>query len=164
MVIDSDMFLIKPFSVLEYMKGYQLAGVPQSRGDKDTVVEYLWNGLVFMDMPHLPERRTIDFNCGRVKGFPVDVGGQTYHYIQKHQEVAVKFMGLDYLPAAAEQYHDSVALMLMQAGYTGNNMEFLINRHFLHYRGGTNWDQKSPHSHAQKWSVFKNALKKTLES
>lgn len=58
MIIDSDMFLTHPFSVKEFMTGYDIAAVPQSRNND---VHYLWNGLVFMDMRTLPNKRTL--NC-----------------------------------------------------------------------------------------------------
>jgi hypothetical protein len=91
-IIDSDMFLIKDFSIAQYMADHDLAGVAQSRGN----VHYLWNGIVFFNMNTLVDKETIDFNCGQINGNPVDVGGYTYYYFQKHPEVRVKEINQTY--------------------------------------------------------------------
>ncbi len=75
MIIDSDMFLIKEFCVQEFLNGFDIAGVLQSRQH----IKYIWNGLVFFNMQTLPDKKTIDFNCGKIDGIGVDVGGHTYY-------------------------------------------------------------------------------------
>lgn len=90
MIIDSDLFLIDEFSIVEYLKGYALSGVRQYRGSLDNHIMYLWNGLVFFDMNKLPNKKSINFNCGWVDGKPCDVGGYTYYYFQ--QNPAVPFL------------------------------------------------------------------------
>jgi hypothetical protein len=57
MIIDADMFLIQPFSIAEYFKDDQLAGVPQRREH----VNYIWNGLVFFYINNITDKHTIEF-------------------------------------------------------------------------------------------------------
>lgn len=163
MIIDSDMFLIKEFSLIKFMRGYQIAGVPQSRAH----VNYLWNGLVFMDMAGLPERTTLDFNCGKVDGIGVDVGGQVYNYLKSHPDVKVKELScnhIDYienindqlskiniLPSVAKKFEEGI-----------KNVEFVADMNFFHYRGGTNWDSQSPEYHKNKWGIVKLFLNDLL--
>ncbi len=87
MIIDSDMFLIDEFSIEDYLKGHELSGVKQYRGTLENHIMYLWNGLLFFDMNKIPNKKTLNFNCGRVEGFPCDVGGYTYYYFQQNPEV-----------------------------------------------------------------------------
>lgn len=92
MIIDSDMFLVKDFSLRHYLQGFSLAGKYQNRAN----VYYLWNGLLFFDMKTLPEKSTLNFNCGRVEGQAVDVGGYTYYYLKKYPDV-VHYLTQTYL-------------------------------------------------------------------
>ena len=66
MLIDSDMFLIRPFSVEKILENKHLAGVYW--GTEDLVTgepkSYLWLALLLFNNPHLPERETLCFNCG----------------------------------------------------------------------------------------------------
>ena len=95
-IIDSDMFLIKKFSIIDYLKNNDMAGVPQSRGNK---INYLWNGLVFFNMNTLPNKEKINFNCGRVEGVGTEVGGYLYYYFQKNPQIRVKPIGVVHISA-----------------------------------------------------------------
>ncbi|MCL5875971.1 MAG: hypothetical protein M1114_05870 [Candidatus Dependentiae bacterium] len=162
-LLDSDMFLIKEFSFEEYMKEHQLAGLPQSKSHAGKQVEYLWIGLVFLDMPNLPDNRTLDFNCGRVGEVPVDAGGQTYHYITNHPQIAVQRMNVSYIPDKSH-YNESCwfARQLFDLGYKEIQAEFLLNSTFFHYRGGSNWDLQPANFHVKKWSTVKHIMDRLL--
>jgi hypothetical protein len=176
MIIDSDMFLIKPFSAREFMTDHQLAGVKQNRGE----IIYLWNGLLCFDMKALPNKHSIDFNCGRVNDKPVDVGGQTYHYIKNNPEVKIHYINCFYSGNSlcdsckstnqqlcthntetlrTEGFDDNQILFLHSAG----NVEFFHNNSFLHYRGGQNWDNQSQKYHQMKTVALNTYLTTILE-
>lgn len=158
-IIDSDMFLIKPFSIRQYMKDIQLAGVPQSRENGVSCVEYFWNGLVFFDMPALPDKKSINFNCGRVEGIGVDVGGYTYYYLKNHPDLRRKNIDCLYTHNIEELKHIFFTKELIWfIDQSPDNIEFLIHGTFLHYRGGTNWNGKSPEYHQQKTNILHNFI------
>nr|MBA3815280.1 hypothetical protein [Parachlamydiaceae bacterium] len=93
MIIDADMFLIQPFNITEYLKDFQLAGVPQKRQH----VNYIWNGLVFFNMNTLEDKTSIDFNCLKVEGVGVDVGGGLFHYFASHPLLRFNSIGNEYI-------------------------------------------------------------------
>lgn len=148
-LLDSDMFLIKEFSIREYMKGLDIAALPQSKGP-DT--QYLWIGLVFMNMKTMPNKTTINFNCGRVNNACVDAGGHTHDYIVNNPNLRLQYfdtvVGQNML--ISQEYEDALSKFIQHA----NNVEFMLDRRFLHYRGGTNWDGKSPDYHAYKTKIL----------
>lgn len=176
MIIDSDMFMIKPFSTRDYMRGYQLAGLKQNRGE----VLYLWNGFVCLDMRTLPNKNSINFNCGEVNGERVDVGGYTYYYIKNNPSVKIRYVQAYYsgrlqcdpcnLAQKSGCTHNSSALAEIgfdanQIKYiqTDSNLEFLAENAFLHYRCGGNWNNKSPEYHQMKTNNLHAYLTTILE-
>ncbi len=162
-LLDSDMFLIKEFSIEQYMAEHQIAGLPQSKSHANNHVEYIWIGLAFLDMQHLPDKQTLNFNCGRIDDIPVDAGGHTYHYIKNHPQIAVQRMNLAYLPNESE-YNQACwfARKLFDKGYREARAEFLLNSTFFHYRGGSNWDQQPANFHTQKWSAVQDIMNELL--
>lgn len=162
-IVDSDLFLIKPFSIREYMKGYALAGLDQERKH----VHYIWNGLVFFDMPNLPDKNKLDFNCGEVDGIPVDVGGQTYHYLKKHREVRVRYVNEFYPHELKKKSVES----LPEFGITQKTMSFitagfdrsalLLDSTFFHYQSAT-WDNKGENYHQKKTAMLVECIKQAL--
>jgi hypothetical protein len=176
-LVDSDLFLIKEMSIKEYLKGYHLAGLPQSRNNQSTVVDYVWIGIVFLDMTALPDKETLNFNCGRVKNIAVDAGGHTYHYLTDHPSILWKKMNVQHISnflcescrkletapccthnldiLRAEKF-DETEIKFLHAGIT--NCEFILDHHFLHYRSGSNWDYKSPGYHKQKTKLVNDFI------
>jgi hypothetical protein len=167
-LFDSDLFLIKDFSIQEFLKDFDLAGVPQARAN----LEYLWIGLVFLNMTTLPDKQMINFNCGRIGDVHVDAGGQTYHYLINHPSIHLRkiasYYSGDFL--CDECRKNNIARcthnteILKQAGFNDIeikylhqgliNCEFMHNQTFLHYRGGSNWDYQSPEYHQKKTQML----------
>lgn len=87
MIVDSDMFLIKPFSPRTFLEGYDIAGAAWRL---DPVV-YLWPGLIFLRMNVLPDKKTMQFFPGRIKDKSVDTGGYFYYYLEAHPDLKVLF-------------------------------------------------------------------------
>lgn len=178
-VIDADLFLVKPFSFKKYLDGFQLAGVPQSRKSENFRADYLWIGIAFLDMRTLVDKEEINFNCGEVHGIPVDAGGYTHHYLEKHPQVALRLFGpsqSENLVCAACKGHEGVCThntqMLQESGYdpfqiaflqeANQGVEFFINGTFFHYRSGSNWNRKSQEYHDKKTESFNRYIYKIL--
>lgn len=175
-IIDSDMFLVKDFSIEKYLKDFAMAGVRQSNGH----VSFFWNGLVFFNMNRLPDKKSINFNCGNVEGKPTDVGGYLHYYLQAHPNLPLCNIDCIHTTAllceSCKQMQDSACshnlellnslqfntrtIQLVHDGI--HNVEFLANRAFLHYRGGTNWDHKSSEYHQRKTNLFNEYMRDIL--
>lgn len=177
MLLDSDLFLVKPFSVREFMHGYGLGGAKTGNG----YVEFLWHALAILDMKNMPNKRTLTFNCGEVDGHPIDGGGHSYYYIKNNPQVNVRFMSHIY--AENLQCHPCRSAnqslcphnidTLKAAGFDApqiefiqraNQVEFFHNNSFLHYRNGSNWDNKSAHFHQMKTEALNEYLNTILKS
>ena len=92
-MMDSDVFLIRPLDVPLYMKSLEAdyAGILQSRSYD---IHYAWNALQFMDLESMPYLQYFNQDCGVVctsapanTSMPancsaVDVGGQLYYYFK----------------------------------------------------------------------------------
>jgi hypothetical protein len=179
-IIDSDMFLIKPFSIREYMRDAQLAGVPQGRTNGRFIVEYLWNGIVFFNMPTLPDKERINFNCGYVEGAPTDVGGNLYYYLKEHTALKLKHINGLYLSHAfcgsctnnsPVCTHNTEILKqgslspdtIWFAQQGPDSIEFFADGSFLHYRSGTNWNNKSSQYHQEKTILLQTFISKITQ-
>ena len=163
-MFDSDMFLVKPFSIINLMKDYDIAAGAQSRPNVDF---YLDPTIVFMDMRRLPNKETMDWHGGILNGSPCDTGGRMYYYLKSNPGIRHYQTGhvyFDYSPTAVGEAGlicaqckraqnlackhntevlkncglDCHAIKFMQAGVLGGT-EFYLDSHFLHYRGAS-WD------------------------
>lgn len=181
--LDSDMFLVKDFSIKKYLKGYQIAGLPQVREKNGRRIPYLWIGILFMDMTKLPHRETINVNCGHIADVPVDAGGFTHYYLKKYPKTKVKYLdhfhslylgcsdclnGVDkpncthnrvFLEA---QGFDEQQISSLHAGL--HDVEFFIRASFFHYRCGTNWNGKTQSYHDEKTRHFNDYIHKISQS
>jgi len=159
-IVDSDLFLVKPLSINEYMTGYDIASV--GRGAPGDIL-YFWPGIVFLKMNELPDKRSMNFNCGSINGNNVDSGGWTHYYLSAHPTLRIRwgnelFGGLLFCPdrfcpvsSVATVEQEIAALRTM--GFDDDQIhflqkkpdtiEFLCDHHFLHYRAGTNYDNQS---------------------
>jgi len=131
--IDSDMFLIRKFNATEFIGDSAFCGLPQWRGN----VEHFWNGVLFMNLPQMPDPESLIMYCGIVKGQNVDNCGFTHYYMQ-HPGVKLKRLvhtshihssndNLQILPAEIlEHYVEDFRIEILQSS-------------FLHYGSGSNW-------------------------
>lgn len=181
-IVDSDIFLVRPFCVEELLKDVDI--VAPIRG-ADNHVYYLWPGLTFLAMDRLPDRETMNFNCGNVNGSSVDSGGHTYTYLKSHPEVTIKnavelfsyqlFCPDRFVPShmidtttPREQqiqkfvrlgFNEKEIKFLLQKPHTIN---FALDNHFLHYRAGSNYDHQSQKYEAQKSDLIKSYIDDVL--
>jgi hypothetical protein len=188
-LFDSDLFLVKEFSIKDYMQNYPLAGLYQERSSGSTKVDYLWVGIAFLDMRWLPDKKTINFGLGKVKRIQTDTGGYTHYYLSKHRNVPVRYINLNYTKQAHEilkscscieckgggypceqaiynaksygKYGDEQIQFIYSSG--ADNSEFFLDSHFFHYRAGSNWDHQSGSYHANKTRSFNEYIRSILE-
>ncbi|GAB5411412.1 MAG: hypothetical protein ChlgKO_05260 [Chlamydiales bacterium] len=168
MIIDSDMFVINEFSIEEYMIDHDLSAVAQSRGNG--AVRYIWNGLVFLNMNTLPDKRELNFNCGRVEGHPVDVGGYTHYYFKNHPDV--RFSPVKSLHVSRKKVENQHPLHpLIQTVLEWDkkvnrpiNVEFLLDHTFFHYRGGGNWNNMSDNYHSIKTQMLHQLIDSVMQT
>ena len=176
-LFDSDIFLIKEFSISQFLHNHKLAGpmVPcsQTFWPHDCAkfhpdikpFEYIWIGLVFLDMSQITNKTAINFNCGFVhNNIKVDAGGYTY-YLFKSSGVTPKNIsrislgtllcdackGISNPQSSCTHNTDTLkeigltdrTIQLAQAmpllnAKEGRYIEFLLYGTLIHYRGGTN--------------------------
>ena len=181
-IIDSDMFLVREFSLVEYMRERPIAGLAQVQEENGIKIPYIWIGLAFLDIPNLPDAETINFNCGKIKNIKVDAGGYTYYYMNKHLDVPVKYFNTLHTPTlscdsckAIREYYpclhnpekfldhglDEFQIEALTSGL--ENVEFLMNGAFFHYRSGSNWDHKDAKYHDLKTHIANAYLNKILQ-
>jgi hypothetical protein len=201
MLIDSDMFLIKEFSIRKYLENFAAASVvfPCNFWPSHVCAElhpnippfkYLWIGLVFLNMKTLPNKNTINFNCGYVYGnIPVDSGGYTAYYLKNNPSMMIRHLDRNNMkllicenckqkpiPVPPCTHNTSIlkaiglnqraiefAQSLRYWGRQGRAEEFLAHGHFLHYRGGTNYHNFSAEYHQEKTECFNNFLKSIIK-
>jgi hypothetical protein len=129
-------------------------------------------------MSKLPDKETLNFNCGRVYDIPVDAGGSTYWYLKAHPDVKVKYVdevspfrytdqvAPTFAPSCLtckqrkkavcahnatflqEKGFDQTQIKFIQSGL--QNYVFLQNLSFLHYYAGSNWTNDSSEYHRDK--------------
>lgn len=99
MLVDSDIFLIKEFSIRSFMEKYHITGflknccsdsIKSKHQTKKPHINHIWIGLVGINMPTAPHKEIINFNCGILKTKKVDAGGFTNYYLAPAMGVKVK--------------------------------------------------------------------------
>jgi len=148
---DSDLFLIKPFSISEAMEYYDIVSIFREPLESEgSEVKHLWPGLTFLAMNKLPNKRTLDFKCGKINDQLVDTGGYTYYYL-KNNHLKVKFIGKFPYGKEYENYTNShpqeKVVKFKELGfgdkeinwlmkYPWLDVEFYTENCFLHYARG----------------------------
>lgn len=179
-LFDSDLFLIKEFSIRDYMKGYDIAGLHQSREH----VNYLWIGLAFLDMKTLDNKQTLRFDCGIVDNIITDSGGFTYYYLKNNPTMKIKYFdGVLYLKDffcdecirnnyyfclhkknVMRDYFFSDPLVELAIHSRDSIMELYLYNTFIHYRAGSNWNYESNEYHAKKTLLLNSFFQKILHN
>jgi len=176
-LFDSDLFLIKPLSFRKILQDYDIAAMQIGNG----YVTYLWHGLCCLNMKTLPNIRTLNFNCGKIDGKPIDAGGHSYFYLRDNPDIKVHFFNYFHTvhfrcPSCAT--NDSLICnhnldLLQSKGFDNIMIDFLQNAHnvecfhdasFLHYRGGTNWNHRTAGYHQRKTAAFKKLIAHALST
>lgn len=92
-LFDSDLFLVKEFSISQFMQDQKIACITRKCKNHINHIcqelhpdlapfQYIWIGLAFLNIPELQDKTAINFNCGFVHGnIRLDSGGYTYYYL-----------------------------------------------------------------------------------
>lgn len=182
-IIDSDVFLIRPLNIHEYMKNKHIISVIKGT---DPNIDYLCPVLMFLNMPMLPDRQSMRFDPIRANGISADSGGHSHYYLKSHRHLSVEpieviwsynlFLGnidtnlsVDITTPdniKIEKYEDlgfnkhEISFMLKRP----NTFEFYFDKHFVHYHGGSNYHGLSAMFHAQKKMIFNELIDDAITS
>lgn len=177
LLLDSDMFLIRPLNITELMKDCDIRAV--MRGAEK--IDYIWPGFSIFNMNKLPNKKTLNFNFGLIDGKRVDSGGYTYFYLKDNPSVKIKivdelwsyqlFCQDRFVPAHVlniDTPYDQQIKQLLLLGFNDkeikflqkkpDTIEFLLDKHFLHYRCGTNYDKQSEMYNVKKMHLINEFL------
>ncbi len=182
-LLDSDMFLVKEFSIIEHLSDYLLSGLYQERKSEYYVVDYIWVGIAFLDMARLPNKEKIDFGIEAINGINTDTGGNTHKYLVENRGIPIRYINQRYTQEAFNILHKCKCQGCLSGNYCndtinnmkiygefddnqirfidatgGDNSEFYVDAHFFHYRAGSNWDQQSSQYHSKKTSSFNDYI------
>lgn len=148
--LDSDMFVMRPFSVDKY-SAYAAAVVPQQREH----LHYFWNGLYYFDFGRIPTSLLplMDWRCNDVDGVWTDVGGGMHAFLKGMNTAEVHEIphlssgqwGFDEYP------FDSVSTEWLtfcmndsRNPPTGKFFSEIYDSTFFHFRAGGNWERRNP--------------------
>lgn len=136
-LIDSDMFLVKPFSVFDYMGDNDFVGGLKQRSNHETQIEFSGPSLVFINMANLENKETLNFNSGYVEDLACDVGGHTYYYFRNNPKTKTFFYQIKPTHLIA---NEEEIVQKWRYGSKTYGMELHADGNFLHYyAGGCNW-------------------------
>lgn len=151
MIMDNDIFLLSPFSIEKYLKSSSFAYVDQKRG----VVNYMLPNFLMLNTSKMPDKESLNFNMGAIKGANTDSGGFTHFYLQKYGELGKSIL-VHYLyntPSLLKEKFVNFCPTL----FTSKNWSahyFIDKEIFLHIRMGSNWSNDSNYSNMIKEVSF----------
>lgn len=169
-LMDSDVFLIKPLNIQQYMQGYDLIGGHQERNNGQRVI-YISPVLVFFNMNTLPNKSSINFSPGRILGNDCDNGAYMYYYLKNNPYIKYRlFMafGTARLPkdaqALQELGYDQLAIQFILSLGSKYGFEFHGDNHFIHHwAGGCNWPKYSAAYMQEKANVLNNFINESIQ-
>jgi hypothetical protein len=181
-VLDSDVFLIRPFSIEQALNQFDIAAVMRGA----ITIYYLWPGLMFFSMDRLPDRESLNFNCGLLNGESVDAGGYTYNYLISHPEIKYKALneifgyqvGCPYRYASEQMFdktpEEEKPMKYQQMGFNRQEISFIMKKpdsiwflcdnHFLHYGAGSGYEKEGSMYHQQKTQLINDFLDEILSN
>lgn len=155
LILDSDMFPIGPFSLIDSLVSTSIRGVIQHRNGRfNRRIKYYWNGILMFDPQRLKYLEDFSFDCGKVKGMKVDTGGQSHWWMKKMEEAGLQselgfinhlsslnwsindFNG--FIPHAIRQF-----LLADDRNKSSKIYAEIYDETFLHFRAGSNWRQEA---------------------
>lgn len=155
-LIDSDIFLLRPLCVEMYMENKDVVAYVNKPAHN---AFYFSPAFCMLNMPRLPDKKSLNFNCGKVDGNKiVDSGGYTHYYWRTHPDLTVEALTPLYshqLYLADTHVHiplntsisitDKIA-SYKQVGFNEHEIKFLLKKpdtfefylapYFIQFRGG----------------------------
>ncbi len=168
LVLDSDMFFIRPVSFNKYMEDCEVLCMEGHVAPG--LIHYICPAFMVLAMQRLPEKRSLNFNCGKVKGYNVDSGGYSHYYLHKYiRELNVirskpvdillprqLFLADQFAPvhlANVDAPRDVKIQKYKELGFNEKEISFFLKRPYsmitlldnqvLHYQAGSNYNNKS---------------------
>jgi hypothetical protein len=158
-IMDSDMFFVKPFCIAEYLGDNEIAAIKQIRGD----VNYIWNGIVFINHNEIKDINELDFGFDTINGNTTDVGGNTYYYFKNHPNCKLKNI------LHTSHIHPKNKNLRVFPPTILENYDFeycfeLIEKSVIHYGRGSNWDGMPINYHQNKTIFLDRVLEMSQEN
>lgn len=147
MIIDSDMFLVRPLSIKNYMKDFDLIGGYQYRSNNIIKIEYTSPCLVLINMRKIPNKLDLIFESGTIEDLACDVGAYSYYYFKKnphakvylYNAISTHLVPRDEKELRELNYDENTINLIFNLGKS-YGMEFHGDNNFIHYyAGGSNW-------------------------
>jgi hypothetical protein len=140
-MIKPDLFLTGPFSIVDYLQGFDAAGISQRKGP----VSYLAADLLFFDLATLPGKDEISFLDALIHGIPVEAGGSLHYWLQNHPDLRVRP-----IEGRIKNYRNSTGI------------DYYIFKTYqevwLHYGVDCRWDRASDEYHRDKTAFLGELL------
>jgi hypothetical protein len=146
-ILDFDVFLISPFSFVNYIDWYDISGVYQQR--QNFSIEYIGPFVVIVNKDS--NFSEINFSSGT--GY--DVGGGTQHYIKNRKVKLMKHT------SSLEFNNDEECFYIPYDIRYGSQ---IIETSFLHYYRGTNWNKLNENLVKEKSLWLQQCLTKSKET
>ena len=145
MILDSDIFLLKDFSINDIGKNYDVYGLKQSRKNIVYKRDYFWPGLFIFNASKLSTKKKFLFNF-KPSRYPIktDTGGGTYKILENRK---IKKFFFD---------SGSINNLNFDKKILDAKFEFqtIFKNTFIHFGGGSNW-YKNQDIHKRKTFFYK---------
>lgn len=174
LIIDSDMFLIRPLSIEQYMQQQDIISFMKGTTPN---IDYLCPAFTLLNMKKLPEKHSLHFDTIKPNGvFSADSGGASYYYLKKHPNLSLETINIAWsynlflgnydinIPVDHATSNEIKIAKYKELGFNDyeinfmlkkpDTFEFLFNLNFIHYHAGSNHDGKSAEYHARKFRIF----------
>jgi hypothetical protein len=169
LILDNDMFPIADFSFYKKLESHSVRGVVNTSQDprSDKRVDWIWSGLLYIDPPRMQSKEIWSFDCGKIEGIPVDVSGQTHHWLEKYRNTENGVSVLNHLSSnhwllseSPIRFSEGIEKFLISDDRNENNKIFceLYDSSFLHFRAGSNWRLERPEIVIKRNSDFLDLL------
>lgn len=153
-LIQPDIFLIREFSINDFMNGYDIAGVPVRSGN----IMYLHFGFIIFNLDQLPNKDKMNILGGIVEGQGTEVGGNLYYWFKDNPGVRIRY--IEHSGQICLQNTNLHLLPQEILSQYDNEYKFSIyEKNLLHYGRGSNWEGKSEEFHKNKTACMENLLK-----
>lgn len=152
LVLDSDMFPVRPFSLLKELETYDFSFTLQTRND----VQYIWPNLFWCVPSRLQNKDLLDWSVDTSRG--CDTGGASDTFLKL--SMSEKFKEHHHLPSlqwsteSSNSYTDIPDCVLRFCEQDIKNVDGkfwceLYHNTFLHTRASSNWENicRSIHNH-----------------
>lgn len=170
--IHSDVFLIEPIKLSDYLKEHTIASVIQRypANEKRCALEYLWEPLFLADMGKFPDREQIEWWPSYVEGEWTDTGGQIHYFLKNHPDLKI----LEITQSGSHQINGEDDDPNVDFHPSRYRFFHLGDKRIFHYLSGSRWctdmkgywgwsKEKSDEYHARKlaWTRKLIGLKET---